>query len=451
MLVWRRFIHSSVPRYLSQSAVASNSPSPLSVLRKKTGYSLSHCRTALQQFNDNLEQAEAWLHQRAQAEGWSRATKLQSRAASQGLIGIITNANAAAMVEINCETDFVAKNEKFQQLVSHVANSLIANQKDKSKEKVFYDKDALSTLPSLDDRSKTLADITALCVGSVGENVVLRRGIVFNINNNQLLASYCHGQINNASTDSCRMGKYGALVNYSQIDSTITNDSNDENASTLSSALLTRSYPLRTICQNNIQNPIELSTYLDQEDETSQLHEYLNGYIYALPSRESTHDLFVKHLSAQIEQQQIKNIHILPMDIRIQTPDPIYIYYPSLCLSTQAPKTDQAITREPVVIIELITPTTERFILHEKSINYKRIPSLKEIIYIWPNLKLAQVDFRDGESSKWTRKYYGLQDKIPLVQAIGNGELVLTDIFNNMVSQILSFVFQYMNHFDKTK
>lgn len=56
MLVWRRFIHSSVPRYLSQSAVASNTASPLSVLRKKTGYSLSHCRAALQQFNDNLEQ-----------------------------------------------------------------------------------------------------------------------------------------------------------------------------------------------------------------------------------------------------------------------------------------------------------------------------------------------------------------------------------------------------------
>jgi len=101
MLTWRRFIiHTNVPRYLAQSAIASNSPSPLSILRKKTGYSLSHCRAALQQFNDNLEQAEVWLHQRAQAEGWSRATKLQSRAASQGLIGIITNTNSAAMVEV---------------------------------------------------------------------------------------------------------------------------------------------------------------------------------------------------------------------------------------------------------------------------------------------------------------------------------------------------------------
>lgn len=147
----------------------------------------------------------------------------------------------------------------------------------------------------------------------------------------------------------------------------------------------------------------------------------------------------MKNLSTLIEKQQIKNLHILPTDIRIQTPDPICIYYPSLCLSNQAPKNDQAITREPVVVVELITPTTERLILHEKSVNYKRISSLKEIVYIWPNLKIAQVDFRDGDSSKWVRKFYGIKDKIPLVSALGNGELVLAEIFDNMVSQIIKF------------
>ncbi len=77
---------------------------------------------------------------------------------------------------------------------------------------------------------------------------------------------------------------------------------------------------------------------------------------------------------------------------------------------------------------------TERLILHEKSFHYQRIPSLKEIIYIWPNLKIAHVDFREGDSSKWTRKYYGMGDKIPLLQPHGNGELALADIFDNMVS-----------------
>lgn len=114
----------------------------------------------------------------------------------------------------------MAKNEKFQQLVSQVANSLLKTQKEKTQEKVFFDKDTLSTLPSIDDQSKTLADIAALCIGTVGENVVLRRGVVFNTKDNQFLSSYCHGQVNSTSSDSCRMGKYGALVNYSLIDST---------------------------------------------------------------------------------------------------------------------------------------------------------------------------------------------------------------------------------------
>ena len=135
------------------------------------------------------------------------------------------------------------------------------------------------------------------------------------------------------------------------------------------------------------------------------------------------------------------------MDIRIQTPDPTYIYYPGLCLSQKAAKADQAITREPSLIIELITPTTERLILHEKSINYQRIPSLQQIIYIWPHLKTAHVDFRDVAGSKWTRKYYTIDEKIPLAQSIGNGELVLADIFHHMVSDPRSnFLVVYQYH-----
>ena len=87
--------------------------------------------------------------------------------------------------------------------------------------KIYFDKEALSIVPYIDDQSKTLADIVALCVGSVGENVVLRRGVIFNIKDNQCLASYCHGQVNNTSAEECLMGKYGALVNYSQTDSSI--------------------------------------------------------------------------------------------------------------------------------------------------------------------------------------------------------------------------------------
>ena len=176
-----------------------------------------------------------------------------------------------------------------------------------------------------------------------------------------------------------------------------------------------------------------MSTYLDSEDESNQLHEYLNGYVHGLPSRDNAQDLLLKNIASQIEEQKLANLHVLPMDIRIQTPEPTYIYYSGLCLSTKQAKIDQAITRDPTIVIELITPTTERMILHEKSMNYQRIPSVQQIIYLWPNLKLAHVDLRNENSTKWTRKFYGLKDQIPLVNT--NGQLTLESIFDNMVSE----------------
>lgn len=70
-----------------------------------------------------LSQAEKWLQEQAQALGWSKATKLQGRPTAQGLIGVSVNKNIAAIVEVNCETDFVARNKTFQTLVDSVTSA----------------------------------------------------------------------------------------------------------------------------------------------------------------------------------------------------------------------------------------------------------------------------------------------------------------------------------------
>ncbi|CAF0849841.1 unnamed protein product [Didymodactylos carnosus] len=439
MIIWRRFIHTSIPHF-TQTAQATQSP--LSILRRKTGYSLIHCRKALEQFNNNVEEAELWLHQRAQQEGWSKATKLQTRTATQGLIGMIMKSNqAGAMVEVNCETDFVAKNEKFQQLVGQVATSLLMNNENIN-DKIFFDKESLSTIPTFDDKSKTLADLAALFVGSVGENVVLRRGVILPIKNNQFLASYCHGQLGE-SLQSCRVGKYGALVSYSSATAVETTSKqeqqqeDDENEGSSIPHTMIRPYPLRTIFTNNQQQQktIELSSYLDAEENTEIRHEFLNGNVYALPTADNIQDILLKNIRVYLEKQ-FSDYHVLPSYIRIQTPDPTFIYYPSLCLTKQSLKQDQHITREPLLIIEIITPSTERLILYEKSLNYQRIPSLQEIVYIWPNLKISHVDRRSNDQ-QWKREYYSLNDTVELKSL--NGHIVLADIFNSVVSTVFVY------------
>lgn len=137
-------------------------------LRKSTGYTFINCKKALEKFDNDVTQAESWLHEQAQKEGWSKANKLGSRKAKDGLIGLFVEDKAAVMVEVNCETDFVARNEKFQQLVKDVAFATLAHHQSKSQGKTGYVKSLLegSELGKLSvGEGASLADRVALTIG----------------------------------------------------------------------------------------------------------------------------------------------------------------------------------------------------------------------------------------------------------------------------------------------
>lgn len=65
------------------------------------------------------------MHQQAQSLGWSKATKLADRVTAQGLVGVLVNGNRGAMVELNCETDFVARNDTFKRFVDYVSRIVL--------------------------------------------------------------------------------------------------------------------------------------------------------------------------------------------------------------------------------------------------------------------------------------------------------------------------------------
>uniref|UniRef100_A0A8C6ZJH8 Ts translation elongation factor, mitochondrial n=1 Tax=Nothoprocta perdicaria TaxID=30464 RepID=A0A8C6ZJH8_NOTPE len=71
--------------------------------------------------------AEAWLEEQARSEGWSRAERLRGRRATQGLVGLLQDRGLAVMVEVNCETDFVARNEEFQRLLQQAVLGTMAH------------------------------------------------------------------------------------------------------------------------------------------------------------------------------------------------------------------------------------------------------------------------------------------------------------------------------------
>ncbi|XP_037107412.1 elongation factor Ts, mitochondrial [Syngnathus acus] len=182
-------------------------------LRKSTGYTFINCKKALETFDNDIAQAEAWLHEQAQKEGWSKANKLEGRKAKEGLIGVFVRDQVAVMVEVNCETDFVARNEKFQQLVKDVAFSTLAHHQNKSQSQTGYMKsllvsEELSKLNVSD--GATLADQVALSIGRLGENMSVRRAVTVSVPTEWNIGSYVHGGV--AGQTEVAMGRYGALV-----------------------------------------------------------------------------------------------------------------------------------------------------------------------------------------------------------------------------------------------
>ncbi|MBN3301719.1 EFTS factor, partial [Amia calva] len=202
-------VHCSVPVLAAEKAL-------LIKLRKATGYSFVNCKKALDKFSNDIKQAESWLHEQAQMEGWAKASKLQGRRATQGLIGQLLGEHGATMVEVNCETDFVARNETFQQLVREVAAAAMALSHSEAVHsgynKSLLGPEELSQLKS-GVNNTTFANQLALAIGRLGENLTLRRAVVLSVPPDCHVGGYVHGG-GPASPGGALLGRYGALVVY---------------------------------------------------------------------------------------------------------------------------------------------------------------------------------------------------------------------------------------------
>jgi elongation factor Ts len=157
-------------------------------LRDMTGAGMMDCKTALTETNGNIDEAVDWLRKK----GIAKADKKSGRTAAEGLVGVASDDNGAVVVEVNSETDFVARNEAFQELVRNIANAALTT--DGSVEAV-----AAATYPG---GSKSIEESIKDSVATIGENMNLRRSARLD----GTVATYVH----NAVTDG--LGKLGVLV-----------------------------------------------------------------------------------------------------------------------------------------------------------------------------------------------------------------------------------------------
>ncbi|MBZ9661099.1 translation elongation factor Ts [Mesorhizobium sp. ESP-6-4] len=159
-------------------------------LRDLTGAGMMDCKAALNETNGDMEAAVDWLRKK----GISKADKKAGRTAAEGLIGVDAGVREAAIVEVNSETDFVARNEQFQQLVRNVAKVALAYG--------VTEAVAAAKYPGSD---KTVTETVKDAVGTIGENINFRRSAKLTVPHG-VVATYVH----NAVADG--LGKLGVLV-----------------------------------------------------------------------------------------------------------------------------------------------------------------------------------------------------------------------------------------------
>jgi elongation factor Ts len=160
-------------------------------LREKTGAGMMDCKTALTETNGDMDAAIEWLRKK----GLSKAAKKSDRIAAQGLIGVISTVKSGAVVEVNSETDFVARNPQFQEMVQKIVSLAPAVNGDVAKL-------LAATYPGT---SNTVETTVKDAIATIGENMGVRRTGALSVKDG-VVADYVH----NKAADG--LGKIGVLV-----------------------------------------------------------------------------------------------------------------------------------------------------------------------------------------------------------------------------------------------
>ena len=160
-------------------------------LREKTGAGMMDCKKALGESGGDIEAAVDWLRKK----GLAAAAKKAGRVAAEGLVGAAVEGNRGALVEVNSETDFVSRNDKFQGLVSTLAGLAL---------KANGDVEALAA-SAYPGTGRTAAEEVTHLVATIGENISLRRSVALSVSDG-VVAAYVHSPV------TAGLGKIGVLV-----------------------------------------------------------------------------------------------------------------------------------------------------------------------------------------------------------------------------------------------
>ena len=167
-------------------------------LKDMTNAGLMDCKKALEENNENIDEAVKWLREK----GIAKAAKKQDRIAAEGLSTVLVDGNNAVILEVNCETDFVAKNERFTTLLSKLATALVNS-----------DATTMEEAMAVATDEGTINDSVINLTATLGEKISFRRFTKLTKSDDQVFGKYIH-----------MGGKISALTVVNGSDETVAND-----------------------------------------------------------------------------------------------------------------------------------------------------------------------------------------------------------------------------------
>ena len=175
---------------------------------------------------------------------------------------------------------------------------------------------------------------------------------------------------------------------------------------------------------------ISVVEYLANEKDSPVRHEYVDGQIYAMAGASDRHNRIALNLASRLNDHLNGGPYeVFIVDMKVIV-DPLVYYYPDVVVACDPPGSDPYVRTQPHLIIEVVSPSTERIDRHEKLFAYRRVPSLLEYVLVLQDRMQVEV-YRLQRDEEWTREIFAQPEEHVHFASVGF-TLSVSDIYRNV-------------------
>ena len=180
---------------------------------------------------------------------------------------------------------------------------------------------------------------------------------------------------------------------------------------------------------NRSEQLVSLQDYLEGEKDSPIRHEYVDGYVYAMAGASDRHNRIAINLTSRLNERLIEGPReVFTSDMKLRVSPNVY-YYPDVVVCCDAPPMDAYFRAQPVLIIEVTSPTTQRIDHHEKLVAYQHIPGVREFVLI--SQDHVRVEVHRRVEDEWRQEILSQGTDLLTLDSVGL-TINLAEVYRNV-------------------